>query len=744
VILISKVATKGLALIGFGLLLLVSCRSSVEFHIAVDGKDTSPGTQTKPFATLERARDAIRQLKETAEYPSDGLTVWLHEGEYRIEQTFELSEQDSGSPEAPVVYRGCPGAAVSLTGGVHLDSAAFTGVKDAAVLQRFISAEARQHVLQVDLKDLGISNYGEMCERGFRRPYINPPMELFFNGEAMQLARWPNDSVHPVGEVIDPGSVPRFGDFTNRGGTFTYDFARPEKWGRLDNIWIGGILNKPWADIVMEAASIDVAKKEITLVNTTMYGIESSAVKDWGHESRGFYFLNVLDELDRPGEWFLDRADGLLYFWPPSPINESRISITQLDDPMVVMENTSHVTFRDLTFELTRGIGIYMEGGEGNLVAGCTLRNIGVVAVCIGRGIAPVKELRHNFTGVPISRELGSWHEHIYDNTAYDRKAGRNHGIVGCDIYNIGAGAISLGGGDRKTLTPAGNFVVNCDIHHYNRLDRSYRSGINVEGVGNRIAHNWIHHSPAMGIYLHGNDHVIEYNEICHVVEGKIDDMGGIYMGRDPSERGNIIRFNYWHDIGPSHKMVNAVYLDDGASGTVVFGNVFHKAGSSVMGSVMINGGWDNIVENNVFVDCPTALNATARWQGGNKPRLMDYIRLGGLWRVRLEESVRYDAPPYSTRYPALAGFFDKDLTQPAGNRFAHNILCNVKTVMRERGSPKVIQENNREIDPAAAAIDAAGEDLSLKTISTIYRQAPGFKPIPIERMGLVKDDYRK
>ena len=72
---------------------------------------------------------------------------------------------------------------------------------------------------------------------------------------------------------------------------------------------------------------------------------------------------------------------------------------------------------------------------------------------------------------------LGSWHEHIYENTTFEREGGTNHGVVGCDIYNTGAGGISLGGGDRVTLTPAGNYVRNCHIHDFNRLDRTVQGG---------------------------------------------------------------------------------------------------------------------------------------------------------------------------------------------------------------------------------------------------------------------------
>ena len=104
------------------------------------------------------------------------------------------------------------------------------------------------------------------------------------------------------------------------------------------------------------------------------------------------------------------------------------------------------------------------------------LRNLGIVAVCMGKGVTPDPLYRHDgYTGQPLSRALGSWHEHIYENTTYNREAGTRQGVVNCNIYNIGQGGVSLGGGDRITLTPAGNFVENCRIHDFNRWGRTYK-----------------------------------------------------------------------------------------------------------------------------------------------------------------------------------------------------------------------------------------------------------------------------
>ena len=121
--------------------------------------------------------------------------------------------------------------------------------------------------------------------------------------------------------------------------------------------------------------------------------------------------------------------------------------------------------------------------------------------------------------------------------------SGLKSGVVGCDVYATGDGGISLSGGDRDTLAPAGLFAENNHIHHWSRWNRMYRHGISLHGVGNRAAHNLLHHSPHTAIFFSGNDHVIELNEI-HDVCNESNDAGAIYAGRDWTMRGTVIRHN--------------------------------------------------------------------------------------------------------------------------------------------------------------------------------------------------------
>ncbi|HKK64042.1 MAG TPA: right-handed parallel beta-helix repeat-containing protein [Bacteroidales bacterium] len=139
-----------------------------------------------------------------------------------------------------------------------------------------------------------------------------------------------------------------------------------------------------------------------------------------------------------------------------------------------------------------------------------------------------MKELLHQGTGEPASEKIGSYLQHLYDNPVFNREAGTNNGIVNCTIYNTGAGGIHLSGGDRLTLKPGNNYVENCVIHNFNRIEKSYRAGIDISGVGNRISHCEMYNAPSMAILLHGNDHLIEYNEIHHVCR-EVHDQGAIF-----------------------------------------------------------------------------------------------------------------------------------------------------------------------------------------------------------------------
>jgi hypothetical protein len=626
-----------------------------------------------------------------------------------------------------VVYRAAPGAEVRLCGGRDIPLPALRPVTDLDVLERLPSAAARQAVRQADLRALGISDVGVMRPRGFRRPYVAAPLEVFSDGEALWLARWPNEGTVPIGKVLDAGSIPRDGDFSDRGGVFQYTDDRHARWTKAEDLWLSGLWHYGYADDTIRVAAIDPAKRTVAMAQATMYGIAAGA--PW----QAYYALNLLEEIDQPGEYVVDRARGRLYLYPPASFSpeRSRVQVSLLEEPLLALEGASHIAFEDITFECSRGMGAYLERGTGNRFSGCTFRNLGLVAVCIGKGTQPLKVYAHAGTAEPASRMLGSWHEHIYDNSTFDREAGTNHVIESCDVYNTGAGGISLGGGDRRTLTPAGNVVRNCHIHHFNRLDRSYKAAVNLDGVGNRIEHCLIHDCPNSAIYLHGNDHAIEYNEV-HRSCLAADDMGVLYLGRDPSEAGNVIRLNFFHHNGSEHGATGTLYFDDGSCGVAVVGNVFFRN----RGGIWINGGYRHRFESNLFIETPASISPG--W-----PPASWHQQLGGeLWHKRLQVHLDITRPPYSERYRELLQLCQ---AQPAEDALhAQDVLHNVAVRSGGFGTGRNRVEGNWETDDDPGFVDTVAMDFRLRPDAVLPARAPGFQPIPFAQIGLYLDAHRR
>ena len=685
---------------------LLAASAAAEFYVSPDGDDAHPGSRDAPFATLEAARDAARNVA------GQSVTVYLREGVYPRTATFRLTAQDSGQPDAPVVYRAYAGESVRFTGGAAITE--FGPVTDAAVLD-LLPKGARGKVVQTDLAAQGVTDFGEMKMRGFPQPILPAPLELFFNGQPMTLARWPNEGWALTGKILDPGSIPRHGDTGDRAGTFVYKDDRHARWTEASDVWMFGYWCWDWADEYIRVAAIDTEKRAVTLAAPHHYGLK---------EGMRYYALNVLEELDVPGEWYLDRNTGRLYFWPPGPIGEAEVTVSLLEAPMVLMRDVSHVAFEDLTFECMRGLAIQSVGGTDNRIAGCTFRNIGDLAVLLGEGAGEEGEV--GLLGCSVFSRS-------YQDTVWNRHAGTGHRIERCLMYNLGEGGVILGGGDRLSVTPGNNAVISNHIYNYSRSVTTNRPAAWIDGVGNRVAHNLIHDAPHTAVMFWGNDHLIEFNEI-HDVCTETGDVGVIYTGRDWTMQGTTIRHNYIHDVhGPGVHGAQAIYLDDQASGIMSCGNVL----VNVARGFLIGGGRDNTTENNVLVDCDVTIHLDARglgWAADNQDIML-----------RRLEAVPYQQPPWSARYPKLVSILDDDPGMPKGNVVRKNVFyksgsANIDGHAQQHGAIDV--ETVFEDDPQF--VDPGGGDYRLRDSSPVFERIPGFRPIPFGRIGLLEREIER
>jgi hypothetical protein len=665
--------------------------SAVEFHVAPRGSATGTGTKEFPFGTLEKARDAVAEAKRQG-LGKEGIVVWVHGGRYQRSMPFALGSADGGTPGAPVVYRRAPGEHPVLSGAQALPLNAFFPVRDPSVLER-LPVSARKSVRVANLKAYQINDYGTLPVK-FRGAV--PVLELFCDGERMELARWPNKPDWAViARIVDRGSTSK-APTPRRPGVFKYADPRHERWLQAKDAYLNGYWCFDWFDECIKVGTIDPVEHTVTLAAPHGYGVGRA------HTARRYYAFNLLEELDSPGEYYLDRDTGMLYFWPPKGA-DGPVYLSMLSAPAIQVSGASDLRFEGLTVEHVRGGAIEIRDAKRVQVAGCTVRHTG------GYGIS--------ITG------------------------GESCRVDTCDVYDIGTGAILLQGGDPKTLTPCHHRATNNHIHHFARRQRTYAGGIALNGVGLQADHNLIHDAPHSAILAGANDCLIEYNEV-HDVCLETDDCGAFYKGRDPARQGNVLRYNFWHHIGtPLGHGNNAVYFDDGDMGETVYGNVFYKSGRNSggsMGAIFTHGGHANTFENNVFVDCDRAIGH-AHWTDEHWRDYFDPTK-NAFMRKRLLEDVDITKPPYPERYPNLRDFFNC-WQRPRLNVARNNVAVRCQDFLS--GEQYHDAESNLETDEDPGFVDAAKMDFLLKPDSIVFDKLPDFRPIPFAIIGLKRSPLR-
>lgn len=694
---------------GFG-----SCRNEHEIFVSAKGNNDNSGTKELPVLTVQEALKRARNL-------NGDLNITILGGTYKLDETLVLNHNDQRQ-NSKLVIRAQEGDVVSFTGGLSIAPDKVEILSDQE--KNLFPSSVQKHIRKINLKKLGIINYGTIKNVGFARPYAIAPMELFINKTAYQLSRYPNNSSIAMGKILDEGSIPAKGDDSNRGGKFTYKDERLSTWKQSSDVWICGYFMRGWAEDAIQVANIDIKNKTLTTAQPHHYGFGTGeAWKQW-------YAFNVLEEIDSIGEYYIDRQQGKLFFYQHPEQENIDIELSLFEDPLLALENVSNVTIKNITFECSRGMGIYIETGNNNTIEGCTIRNLGGVGICLGKGVKPDHQLKHDLErGEIVSRELGSLNQYIYNNSTFYREAGTNHLIKDCHIYQLGAGGIVLGGGNRKTLEEGNNVVENCLIYDFNRIEKSYRPGVWITGVGNRIANCEIFNAPMMAIWLHGNEHVIEKCDFHDVVR-EMHDQGAIYYGRNPSERGNVVRQNYFHHLGNEHLSV-AVYHDDGACDMQVYDNVFYKSGSM---PVLIGGGNDHTYTNNIFIDVPIGIHVDNRKQGWAK----GFGEKGGAWRFEERlEAVNYLQAPYSEQYPQLLDYWqlNEEAKHPKNNSVYGNIFFRVTKLLD--GDERWLDWKNNAVrlDTPPFWNETKGA-FNLKDGYIVYEDLEGFKPINFEEIG--------
>ena len=686
-----------------------------DLYIAPDGSDDNDGSFAHPLATIEKAQELVRATDKTGK---DGIVVALKAGEYPIRH-IEFTAEDGGTAGCPVVWRAYGDGEVILNGGLTLTAADFTAVTDEEMRSR-LADEAKDSVVCADLTKHGLTaaDWGRLMPMGTHTAdnyddYIPgpPACELFFNGKQMTLARYPNDSNLKVVEIVQQGyglesaesnhaQDPTWETMRNPQTTiFSVDKNTADRinaYASLDDVWI-------WEALIHEFSQSTVPLKTFDYENRT---IEQKYVSRYGAVAGSSYrIFNVPEELDMPGEWYLDRQTGMLYLYPDGDLQSAQISLTVSAEDLLTVTDAGHLRFDGLTLRGSRGSGVVIRGSD-ITVSDCRVSEVSGVGVSID---------------------------------------GCRDTVIGCEISATGSSGVKVDGGDRPTLTSGENRVENNLVRGAGFLESGH--GITIGGVGAVCAYNEVCDSPAAGIAYWGNDITVEYN-VIHDVELYTDDGAAIYTGRRWDCGGGVVRYNAMYDLGDEEHTPNGIYFDDGVAGQTAYGNLIVGAKGN---GILIGGGRDHNVYNNIFVNCATPICYDDRSREAILyPDSWFQHSKEGMDMQQNLEAMPWQSELWRTAYPYTAVWV-LDYSDTANPNFIPNPAnskVNGNLIVQYAGSFGYADESvYRFSDLTGNAIyklnalkklfvDPENGDYRLRDDAPVFDEIPGFEQIPLSEIG--------
>ena len=604
-------------------------RVAATIYVSQRSQEGGDGSEKNPFNSIEEAVTHV--CKNSSLYGKGTIEILLNDDHYIFQNTINFTERDQKKISNPVIIRSVnPKNKTQIDGGIMLRS--LKTETDPQILA-LLPEHSRGKVLVAELKDYGIripdlemggtiskrlkvtnySGFGELPKKRDVHHASLPVPQLFYDGTMLPMARWPNENDTSI--VLERFHSPR-----------------AEQWNMETDVWLHGYWGYQFFDCFNKFKSYS-KESGIKLEAPYSYDIDESMIRKGYYESR-WTAWNLLSEMDEPGEWKISVPDGKIWILPPEDFDPAKCVLSVKTGPVFFADHFDNLTFKDLSFTNLRGDGIIANSSNRINIINCEFKDLSGVSIQVFGG--------------------------------YD------HLIHSCLIEGMGRGGIEMAGGELDRLVSSGAIIENCIFRDISRLERTYTQAIWASGVGTKIQHCLFEDMPSTAVRIEGNDMLLQFNEFTRCVY-ESNDQGAFETYMNYLYRGNVVRWNYFHELGgPEIERGAGVRLDDLISGFCIDGNIFRRSSSGIFGAISINRGIDNVVENNIIIDCNAGISV---WEDSKEKWSEELRRYNNGYTFNQEKSFLRDSY-WLQRYPEIDGIIN---SEPSANFFIDNAFINTK-----------------------------------------------------------------